>query len=111
MSQINVNPQPPRRDNGESAAAAGINLITVLVVLGVVVALAALLFAGPFRNVFGGGTTNVNVNPPPKQEQPAAPKVDVNAPKVDVNVPKVDVNVPKVEVNPPAPQSSPAPKP
>ncbi len=104
MNQINVNPEPPRRDSGESAVAAGINLITVLVVLGVVVALAALLFAGPFRNVFGGGTTNVNVNPPAKQEQPAAPKVDVN-------VPKVDVNVPKVEVNPPGSQPSPASKP
>ena len=104
MSQINVNPEPPRRDSGESAAAAGINLITVLVVLAVIVALAVFLFAGPFRGVFGGGTTNVNVNPPAKQEQPAAPKVDVN-------VPKVDVNVPKVEVNPPAPQPSPASKP
>ncbi len=97
MNQININPEPPRRDSGESAVAAGINLITVLVVLAVVVALAVFLFAGPFRGVFGGGTTNVNVNPPAKQEQPAAPKVDVN--------------VPKVEVNPPAPQSSPATKP
>ena len=104
MSQINVNPEPPRRDSGESAVAAGINLITVLVVLAVVVALAVFLFVGPLRGVFGGGTTNVNVNPPAKQDQPAAPKVDVN-------VPKVDVNVPKVEVNPPAPQPSPASKP
>ena len=104
MSQINVNPEPPRRSDGESVAAAGINLITVLVVLAVIVALAVLLFAGPLRGAFGGGTTNVNVNPPAKQEQPAAPKVDVN-------VPKVDVNVPKVEVSPPAPQSSPASKP
>ena len=104
MNQIDVNSPPPRRDNGESAVAAGINLITVLVVLAVVVALAVILFTGPFRGVFGGATTNVNVNPPAKQDQPAGPKVDVN-------VPKVDVNVPKIEVNPPAPQPSPASKP
>ena len=109
MNQINVNATPPRRDNGDRAAAAGINLITVLVVLAVVIVLLWLLFAGPWRAVFGGGTTNVNVNPPAKQEQPAGPKVDLNAPTVDV--PKIDVNVPKVEVNPAAPQPSPPSKP
>jgi hypothetical protein len=109
MSQINVNPTPPRRDNGERAAAGGINLITVLVVLAVVIALLWLLFAGPLRGAFGGGTTDVNVNPPAKQEQPTGPKVDVNVPKVDV--PKVDVNVPKVEVSPAAPQPSPGSRP
>ena len=67
MSQINVNPEPPRRDSGESAVAAGINLITVLVVLAVVVALAVFFFVGPLRGVFGGGSINVNVNPPAKQ--------------------------------------------
>ena len=60
MNQINVNPQPPRRDDGESAAAAGINLITVLVVLGVLVALVAVIFWG-LPNWFGSNTINVNI--------------------------------------------------
>ncbi len=58
MNQINVN--PGGGDGGESPIAAGINLITVLVVLGVLVALIAVIFWG-LPNWFGSNTINVNI--------------------------------------------------
>jgi len=67
VSQINVNPPPgmePVDASGDRSAAAGINLITVLIVLGVLAIIAWYLFTGPLRTVgSGGSTTNINVNP------------------------------------------------
>ena len=60
MSQVNVNtPQTPRdpRYDGDSAAAAGINLITVLIVLAVAIIIIAALvwfFTGSGFFVHGG---------------------------------------------------------
>jgi len=66
VSQINVNAPPPSIEpvdtGGDRSAAAGINLITVLIVLGVLAVIAWYLFTGPLRSI-GSGTTNVNVNP------------------------------------------------
>ena len=79
MSQINVNPPPTVEhvdSGGDRTAAAGINLITVVIVLGVLAIIAWYLFTGPLRSLGAGGTTNVNVNPQP------APTTSVN-----VNVP------------------------
>ena len=71
MSQINVN--TPERvvesvDSGDRTAAAGINLVTVLIVLGVLAVIAWFLFTGPlgsFGSTTTDGTTNVTVNQPP----------------------------------------------
>jgi hypothetical protein len=93
MSQVNVNSPPPGERPVETVdsastdrtAAAGINLITVLIVLAVLVVIAWYLFTGPLRSFTGGGTTNVNVNNPP---QPA-PTVNVNPPNPGGNNPSV----------------------
>jgi hypothetical protein len=76
VSQINVNTPPPveSSSSGDRSAAAGINLITVLIVLGVIVVLGWYLFTGPLSGMMSGGTTTVNVN------NPAPPAVNVNAP-------------------------------
>ncbi len=78
MSQININgPDDP----GDRTAAAGINLISVIIILLVVLALAWFLFAGPLH-IFGtttttnGGGTNINVNPPAQ----TGPNINVNPP-------------------------------
>lgn len=82
MSQINVNSPPPTErvvdtvdTSGDRTAAAGINLITVLIVLAVIAVIAWYLFTGPLRSIGSAGdsTTNVNVNPP-------APTINVNPP-------------------------------
>ena len=91
MNQINVNPPTervyePADASGDRTAAAGINLITVLIVLAVLAVIAWYLFTGPLRGLgsaTGGGTTNINVNPPsqptsininpPSQPNPPAP--------------------------------------
>jgi hypothetical protein len=85
MSQINVNaPEPIADTGGDRSAAAGINLVTVLIVLAVLAVIAWYLFTGPLRSFGAGGTTNVNVNPapttttsinvnPPSQPQAPAP--------------------------------------
>ncbi|MDQ3810939.1 MAG: hypothetical protein M3336_11670 [Chloroflexota bacterium] len=70
MSQINVNTPPtgvePVETSGDRTAAAGINLITVLIVLGVLAIIAWYLFTGPLRSMTAGGSsTTVNVNPAP----------------------------------------------
>jgi hypothetical protein len=80
VSQINVNtPEPVETvdTSGDRTAAAGINLVTVLIVLAVLAVIAWYLFTGPLH-ALGGGTTNINVNPapttvnvnPPGQSQP-----------------------------------------
>jgi len=78
MSQINVNPSgPPLRENGgDRTAAAGINFLTVIVVLAVVVALLWFLFSGSLGGLFRGTSdVNINVNTPaqsaPAQTAPA----------------------------------------
>jgi hypothetical protein len=80
MSQINVNPPPTETHHiesvdtsGDRSAAAGINLITVVIVLAVLAVIAWYLFTGPLRAIGGSGTT-VNLNTPP---QPA-PTVNIN---------------------------------
>jgi hypothetical protein len=92
VSQINVNPGHDHVDvvdsSGDRTAAAGINLITVLIVLGVLAVIAWYLFTGPLRSV-GGGTTNINVNPAP-------------APTTVINVnPPSQPNAPAPANNPP----------
>src|SRR6266851_1327989 len=77
MSQININPThdhvEPVDASGDRTAAAGINLITVLIVLAVLAVIAWYLFTGPLRAMStSGGQTNINVNP--------APTVIVNPP-------------------------------
>jgi hypothetical protein len=67
MGQVNVNPPS---DSGDRSAAAGINLVTVLIVLVVILIVGWFLFTGPLANLGGGGTNNptdVNV----KVEAPA----------------------------------------
>src|SRR5215467_3996361 len=70
MNQINVNPtrDPVVVDDapGDRSAAAGINLITVLIVLAVLAVIAWYLFTGPLHvGGSSGSTTNINVNPAP----------------------------------------------
>ena len=80
MSQVNVNSPPPGGErvepvdrSGDRTAAAGVNLITVLIVLAVLAVIAWYLFTGPLRSIStGGSSTNVNVNP--------VPTVNVNPP-------------------------------
>ena len=85
MSQVNVNAPPPAVDehahsHGDRTAAAGVNFLTVLLVLGALAVLAWFLFTGPLASMTGGGTgtgnTNINVNPPAQQ----APNIQVNPP-------------------------------
>src|SRR4051794_7907864 len=88
MPEININnpaPSTERVDSGgDRTAAAGINFLTVIVVLAGVAAVLWFLFTGPFRNGFSsGGQTNVNVNPPAQQAQ----NVNANPPQVNVNPP------------------------
>jgi len=93
MSQINVNAPEPieaHDTSGDRTAAAGINMITVLIVLAVLAVIAWYLFTGPLRSMTGGGTTNININPapttttinvnPPAQAPAPAPGGGVNNP-------------------------------
>jgi len=67
MSQIHVDvPEPVEvvHSSGDRSAAAGINLITVLIVLAVLAVVAWFLITGPLRGLAGGATT-INVNPAP----------------------------------------------
>jgi cytoskeletal protein RodZ len=76
MSQINVNTPEPVSTSGDRTAAAGINLITVLVVLGVLAVVAWYLFTGPLHSMSGPSDTTVNVNTPPSTinvNPPSAP--------------------------------------
>jgi len=79
VNQINVNPSgvEPVDTSGDRTAAAGINLITVVIVLGVLAIIAWYLFTGPLRSIgSGSGTTNVNVNPAPT----TSTSVNINPP-------------------------------
>jgi hypothetical protein len=84
VSQINVNPPPSVEpvDSGDRTAAAGINLITVVIVLGVLAIIAWYLFTGPLRAVgsAGSGQTNVNVQPPQTTVNVQPPSVSNPAP-------------------------------
>ncbi len=91
MSQYNVNGPD---DGNDRTAAAGINLITVLIVLAVLVFLAWFLFTGPVQSMFHTGPT-INVNPSSGQQQ--------QPPTINVN--------PNVNVNPPSGQQPQAPQP
>ncbi|MBV9168978.1 MAG: hypothetical protein JOZ81_02690 [Chloroflexi bacterium] len=66
MTQVNVNtpgePVETVDTSGDRTAAAGINLVTVLIVLVVLAVIAWYLFTGPLRSI-GGGSTTVNVQP------------------------------------------------
>lgn len=71
MSQINVNvppPEPPVERGSDRTAAAGINMITVLIVLAVLAVVAWYLFTGPLRSLTAGtgagNNTNITVNAP-----------------------------------------------
>jgi hypothetical protein len=84
MNQINVNPtrEPVVVDDssGDRSAAAGINLITVLIVLAVLAIVAWYLFTGPLH-VGGSSTTNINVtNPQPTTVVNVNPPSQPNAP-------------------------------
>jgi cytoskeletal protein RodZ len=83
MNQINVNPSREPVDvvdtSGDRSAAAGINLITVLIVLAVLAVIAWYLFTGPLH-VGGSSSTTVNVQNP-------APTVQVNVPSQSNNAP------------------------
>jgi len=66
MSQIHVDEpiEVVHHSDGDRSAAAGINLITVLIVLAVLAVIVWFLITGPLRGL-AGGTTNINVNPAP----------------------------------------------
>src|SRR5690349_18754792 len=99
MSQINVNTPDPVDTSGDRSAAAGINLITVLIVLAVLAVIAWYLFTGPLHMVgSNSGSTNINVNPPPAN-------VTVN------NPPPSQPNAPAPANNNPAPANNTQPAP
>ena len=68
MSQINVNvppegPNPGRMEaSHDRTTAAGINLITVLIVLAVLAALVWYLLTGPLHGLIAGTTATTNYN-------------------------------------------------
>ncbi len=85
MGQINVNTPEPREvvdSSGDRSAAAGINLITVLIVRAVLAVIAWFLFTGPLRSM-AGGTTNINVNPVPT----TSTTINVNPPSQNAPAP------------------------
>jgi hypothetical protein len=79
MSQVNINtpgePVETVDSPGDRTAAAGINLITVLIVLVVLAVIAWYLFTGPLRSIAGGSTT-VNVQPQPT----SSTSININPP-------------------------------
>jgi hypothetical protein len=98
VNQINVNPPSaePVDTTGDRSAAAGINLITVLIVLGVLAIIAWYLFTGPLRSMgSGSSTTNVNVNP-------TAPTININPPSQPNQAPSggTSNNAPSNNTNP-----------
>jgi hypothetical protein len=67
VSQVNINPSGPpvRDDSGDRSTAAGINFLTVVVVLAFAAALLWFLFSGPVGGLFRGTSdVNINVNTP-----------------------------------------------
>lgn len=70
MTDVNINnPQP----SDDRSTAAGINMVTVLIVLLIVLVVGWYLMAGPGRGALGRPGVDVNINPP-AQQQPAAPQ-------------------------------------
>jgi hypothetical protein len=79
--QVNVNAAPPAPvvvadDTGDRTGAAAINFMTVLVILGVIVALAIGAYyyfsANPIIiNTPAPPAPQININPPPAQQPPA----------------------------------------
>ncbi len=59
MGQININGPD---DHGDRVAAAGINLIAVIIIALVVLLIAYWFVTGPLHS-FGAGGTNININP------------------------------------------------
>jgi hypothetical protein len=93
MGQVNVNRSP---DTGDRSAAAGINFLTVLLVLLAVGVLLWFLFTGPLRTS-GGGTAS-----PPQQQAPAVNPPQQQAPNINIEVPQPAP--PNINVNPPGQQ-------
>ena len=90
MPEININNPSSGsgtvESGGDRTSAAGINFLTVVLVLAVLAAVVWFLFTGPFRNGFSSsGPSNVNVNTPAQQAPPS--NVNVNPPQVNVNPP------------------------
>jgi uncharacterized membrane protein YgcG len=88
MNQINVNPGREPTEvvdtSGDRSTAAGINLVTVLIVQAVLAVIAWYLFTGPLRMGGSSGTTttNINVNPAPTSvnvNPPAQPNIPAPA--------------------------------
>ena len=83
MSQINVNPPngPVYRDDGGSAAAAGINLMAVVLIICVLIAIAVIAWGATAGHWFGtgvnpgpnGGNTTINVSAPAGAQGNPAP--------------------------------------
>jgi flagellar basal body-associated protein FliL len=71
MGQININPSSDRSD-GSNAVAAGINMMTMVIILGVVIVLAVLAYGAFAGHWFSAGstgtrpanTTTINVQQP-----------------------------------------------
>jgi hypothetical protein len=76
VTQLNVN-TPATDSGGDRSAAAGINLVTVLIVLAVLAVVVWFLVTGPLQALTSGGGPTVNVNAPAQQQ---APNVNVNVP-------------------------------
>jgi len=84
MGQINVNSGAggPVREDGSATAAAGINMLTMVIVLAVVIALAVVAYGAFAGGWFGTGTTSsgTNTNVTTQQSQGAAPRTSAAAP-------------------------------
>jgi hypothetical protein len=76
MADVNINNPQPSNDR---SAAAGINMVTVLIVLLAVIIIGWFLFAGPGRGILGPANIDVDVNTP-SQQQPAQPPAGQNPP-------------------------------
>ncbi len=73
MTDVNINNPQPSNDR---STAAGINMVTVLIVLLIVLVVGWYLMAGPGRGALGRPGIDVNINPPAQQ----APSSNQNAP-------------------------------
>ena len=113
MNQINVNPGREPVDvvdtSGDRSTAAGINLITVLIVLVVLAVIAWYLFTGPLHAIgsSSGSQTNINVNPAPTTinvnppSQPNAPAVNTGGGNTGGNTTGTTGNTGTTNSNPP----------
>jgi hypothetical protein len=88
MSQVNVNPPggPVYRDDGGSAAAAGINLLAVVLIIAILIAIAVIAWGATAGHWFGtttspsngSGNTTINVSAPARA--PANPVTTNSSP-------------------------------